>query len=198
VSSPLVDPAEALAELREQHGALVDMVAVLGRARGDVQPVLDMVAETAGRLSGSGNCYVWLADGDKLRVQAAYGGAEEWLAYERAHPHQGVDSRTLTGRVVQQRAVVQIPDIRDDPTYEWEGQSVAGYRALLGVPILAESTLLGVLGISWPVPQVFTEERTRRPGSDRHNQRPTVRGGTPTTRGARTVPFPSGRRSHFK
>ena len=161
MSSPLVDPAEALAELREQHRALVDMMAVLGRAGGDVQPVLDMVAETAGRLSGGGNCYLWLTEGDELRVQAAYGGREEGLAYERAHPHQGADSRTLTGRVVQQRAVVQIPDIRDDPSYEWEGQPVAGYRALLGVPILAESALLGVLGISWAEPQVFTEERTR-------------------------------------
>jgi hypothetical protein len=65
VSSPLVDPAEALAELREQHRALVDMVAVLGRAGGDVQPVLDMVAETAGRLSGGGNCYLWLTEGDE-------------------------------------------------------------------------------------------------------------------------------------
>ena len=152
---------EALAELREQHRALVDMVAVLGRAGGDLQPVLDMVAETAGRLSGAGDCYLWLADGDELRVQAVYGGTEEGLAYERAHPHRGADSRTLSGRVVQRRAVVQIPDIRDDPTYEWAGQPVAGYRALLGVPIVSDAALLGVLGISWPEPQVFTDERIR-------------------------------------
>jgi GAF domain-containing protein len=161
MSSPLADPAAELAQLRAQHRALVEMVAALGRAGGDVQPVLDLVAETAGRLSGAENCYLWLADGDALRVQAAYGGTDEGLEFERAHPHQGADSRTLTGRVVQQRAVVQIPDIRDDPNYEWEGQPIAGYHALLGVPILAETALLGVLGISWAEPQVFTEEGVR-------------------------------------
>jgi hypothetical protein len=47
-----------LAELREQHRAVVDVLRVLGRAGGDLQPVLDMVAESAGRLSDA-DVFLW-------------------------------------------------------------------------------------------------------------------------------------------
>ena len=94
MAAPSVDPFQELGELREQHGAVVEILRVLGVARGDVQPVLDKVAQTAGRLSGAKNCYLWLVDGDMLHVRAAYGGTPEALAHERAHPHRGVQEHT--------------------------------------------------------------------------------------------------------
>ena len=157
------DPASELAELREQHRAVVGVLRVLGRAGGELQPVLDIVAESAARLS-KGNVFLWMADADgAMHVQAAYGsGTEEQLDYERTHPHLDADPKTLTGRVVRSRETVCIPDILDDPDYEWSGQGVGtGYRALLGVPIIAERELLGVLGISWVEPQVFSDDQVR-------------------------------------
>jgi class 3 adenylate cyclase len=155
------EPRDELRALREQHQAVVEILRVLAADQADVQRVLDLVAEMAGRLSGAENCYLWLADGDMLHVRAGYGGTEETLEYERAHPHQGIEEHTLTGRVVKQRSAVGIPDVLADPTYHWGSQPILGYRALLGVPILADTELLGVLGISWNEPQVFTEERVR-------------------------------------
>src|SRR4029079_19080887 len=71
------------------------------------------------------------------------------------------ERHTLTGRVVQRREVVGIPDVVADEGYHWGGQKIQGFRALLGVPILADDELLGVLGISWAEPQVFTDDQVR-------------------------------------
>ena len=157
------DPASELAELREQHRAVVGVLRVLGRAGGDLQPVLDIVAESSARLS-KGNVFLWMADADgAMRVQAAYGsGLTAQLEHERTHPHLDADPRTLTGRVVRSMESVCIPDILEDPHYEWSGQHVGpGYRALMGVPIIADRELLGVLGISWVDPQIFNDDQVR-------------------------------------
>ena len=97
-----------------------------------------------------------------LHVRGAFGGKPETLEYERAHPHRGDENHTLTGRVVQRREVVGIPDVLMDEGYQWAGQKIEGFRALLGVPILADGgRLLGVLGISWAQPEVFTDDQVR-------------------------------------
>ena len=114
--------------------------------------MLDLIARTAGQLSGAETCSPWLVDGDMLHVRGAFGGKPETLEYERAHPHRGDENHTLTGRVVQRREVVGIPDVLMDEGYQWAGQKIEGFRALLGVPILADGELLGVLGISWAQP----------------------------------------------
>ncbi|MEP6665654.1 MAG: adenylate/guanylate cyclase domain-containing protein [Nocardioidaceae bacterium] len=160
MSSPPVDPPTELVALREQHQAVIDVLRVLGRAGADMQRVLDVVAEAAGRLCGAKVSFLWLAEGDLFHIRAAYGGTEDELAYERAHPHRA-EPTTLTGRVARSMEHVRIPDVLADPTYEWEGQRAAGYRALLGVPIIAEGEFVGVLGLSWNEPQVFADDQVR-------------------------------------
>jgi hypothetical protein len=43
------DPSSELSELREQHRAVVGVLRVLGRAGGDLQSVLEIVAELSRR-----------------------------------------------------------------------------------------------------------------------------------------------------
>lgn len=155
------DPRDELRELREERDAVVEILRVLGSGQADVQPVLDMIARTAGRLSGAETCLLWLVDGDMLQIRGAFGGRPETLEYERAHPHRGDEKHTLTGRVVQRRDVVGIPDVLADEEYHWGSQQIQGFRALLGVPIVGDDELLGVLGISWAEPQVFTDDQVR-------------------------------------
>jgi class 3 adenylate cyclase len=161
VASASRDPRDELREAREERDAVVEILRVLGSGQGDVQPVLDMIARTAGQLSGAQDCFLWLVDGDMLHIRGAFGGKPETLEYERAHPHRRDERHTLTGRVVQRREVVGIPDVLADEAYHWEGQEIQGFRALLGVPILADEELLGVLGMSWTEPQVFTDDQAR-------------------------------------
>src|SRR4029077_419443 len=86
---------------------------------------------------------------------AAYGALEEVKEYVRAHPFVP-DRGTLTGRVGLERRVVHIPDVLSDPEYTYhELQKIAGYRSMLGVPLLRGDELIGT----------FSLHRTRDGGS---------------------------------
>ena len=71
------------------------------------------------------------------------------------------DTHSLTGRVLATRSPVHIPDVLADPEYRWASQPVAGYHAMVGVPIFVETDLIGVLAVTRPVPEPFTDDETR-------------------------------------
>ena len=55
---------------------------------------------------------------------------------------------TLVARTALQVAPVHIPDVLTDTEYTWhEGQRLAGFRAMLGVPMLREGSCVGVMAI---------------------------------------------------
>jgi signal transduction histidine kinase/DNA-binding response OmpR family regulator len=55
---------------------------------------------------------------------------------------------TLTGRVALDRRATQITDVLADPDYAWaDAQRVAGYRTLMGVPMLLDDEVVGVLSL---------------------------------------------------
>jgi PAS domain S-box-containing protein len=51
---------------------------------------------------------------------------------------------------------VHIPDVSQDPEYAWEGLKVAGFRTLLGIPLLREEELLGMLVVARTRVEPFT------------------------------------------
>ena len=52
---------------------------------------------------------------------------------------------------------VHIPDVLADPEYTWrEGQRLAGFRAMLGVPLLREGSCVGVMAMTRAMPRPFT------------------------------------------
>jgi adenylate cyclase len=103
---------------------------------------------------------LYLTEGDLFRVTTFSGGSQEQYEYERSHPHTA-DRRTLVGRVALSREPVHIPDALADPEYSWEGQRLGGYRSLVGVPILVDDDLIGVLGVVRTVPEPFSDEQIR-------------------------------------
>ena len=68
------------------------------------------------------------------------GAAPEQLEYERAHPHAASALTLDRSRGAHANAVVHIPDVLADPEYEWAAHSPRAYRAMLGVPILVETS----------------------------------------------------------
>ena len=67
---------------------------------------------------------------------------------------------TITGRVALERAPVQMPDVLADPEFTWfEAQRLGNYRTLLGVPLLREGILIGVLGLARDMVRPFTDKQ---------------------------------------
>jgi two-component system NtrC family sensor kinase len=82
---------------------------------------------------------------DNYHLVASRGFSEEVKAFVRAPPDRGA----LIGLAALERRVVHIPDVLQDPEYSHqELQKIAGYRSMLGVPLLRGDTLLGVFAIA--------------------------------------------------
>lgn len=132
----------------ERQTATNEVLKVISRSTLDLQGVLDTVAETAGRLCRSETSRVYLAAEDgTYRLASAPSGDSELVEYEREHPHRpGRDS--MTGRVVLSGRPVQIDDVLADPEYDWPtAHGDEWIRTLLGVPILREGAVIGVVGL---------------------------------------------------
>jgi class 3 adenylate cyclase len=63
----------------------------------------------------------------------------------------------MAGRTAVMRKPVHIPDVREDPEYAYPGPS-SYYRAMLGVPIMVEDELLGVVVLVRREAEPYTDE----------------------------------------
>jgi adenylate cyclase len=144
--------------LREQRQAVGDVLRAVARRRG-LQPVLDEIVDAARRLCEGEHSQLYLVDGDTYRIVSA-SGEVDGRAYEYAeeHPHAR-DRSTVVGRVALAHATVQIPDVLADPDYTYGAQTILGFRALLGVPILEENDLIGAIAVGRGVAGPFAADQ---------------------------------------
>jgi len=132
-------------DLREQLRAIGDVLRAVASLGGS-QRVLDQLVEATTKLCHADAAFIYLFEGGLFRVQAAYGVSAEAIAYEREHPDAGGPG-SCTGRVALTRKPVHIPDVRADPDYTFPMPEF-GPRTVLGLPVLIEDELVGVIGLS--------------------------------------------------
>jgi len=146
--------ARQLEDLREQQRAISGVLRAVARAAG-LQPVLDEVVDACGRLCDAEQGAIWLLEDDGLLHAASHHGDPEIARYDSEHPHP-LDRTTAAGRTAVERRPVHIPDIRNDPEYGYPGPNP--YRTLLGVPVMIEDELIGVVVVVRREPQPFRQE----------------------------------------
>ena len=141
--------------LREQQRAISSVLRAVARAAG-LQPVLDEVIGAARQLCDGEYGSLHLLHGNLLPAVSCSGSFEQW-EYDKGHPHT-LDRTTIVGRTAVSRSPVHIPDLLTDPEYSYPGPRT-GIRAGLGVPVLFEDELIGVMGIVRAEPEPFTDEQ---------------------------------------
>ena len=128
-----------LQESLQQQTATADVLKVISRSAFDLQTVLDTLTESATQLCNADMGSIARKDERGYYHATAYKFAVDWVRVAdplRIQP--GRDS--VVGRVLLEKQAVQIADVLADPEYNYRDmQKAAGYRTLLGVPVMRQT-----------------------------------------------------------
>jgi class 3 adenylate cyclase len=142
----------------ERETAVGSVLQAISRSTFDLHQVLQTVIDSATRLSHADEGNIVREDGGRYRMAAYTAGvpAEFRAIIDQLdfQPNRG----TITGRVLMERAPVQIVDILADAEYNNpDAQRASGFRTLLALPLLREGIPIGVLIVWRLVVQPFTD-----------------------------------------
>jgi GAF domain-containing protein len=130
-----------LSESLEYQTATGDVLNVISRSPSDIQPVLDTIVETAGRLCDSYDTIIFLREGDALSVVAHRGPIS--LDFDKLAIGHGA----VSGRAILERRSVHVDDVTTSQEFP-DGQvmgSRLGYRTILATPLIKENLAIGAI-----------------------------------------------------
>jgi two-component system, NtrC family, sensor kinase len=147
-----------LSESLEYQTATGEVLNVISRSPTKLQPVLDAIVNTAARLCGAEYSYIAKYEDTALRFVAHVSVSDEHLKF-LADPIS-IDRGAVIGRVVLEKRTIHVPDVLADPGFDrFEWQKVGKQRTVLGVPLLREGTLIGVIILARTSVVPFTENQ---------------------------------------
>ena len=149
-----------LAEALEQQTATSEILRVISGSPTNVQPVFDAIAEAAVRLCAAASSVVTRFDGELLHLAAlAAVNPEGAEVFRHVYPRP-LDRGTAAGRAILTEAIVQVPDVTDDPGYQ-QGRlaAAAAFQAILAVPMLRDGRPVGTINVHKAEPGPFTDKQ---------------------------------------
>jgi len=146
-----------LTEALERQTATAAILRVISNSPTAIQPVLDAVAESAGRLCAAHDTIILRLDGDVLRRVAHHGpiAAPPAAAFPATR-------ETVGGRTVLDRQPVHVIDLQAEADAFPVGSPIArqlGSRSVLGVPLLREGAAIGAIYIRRAEVRPFTDSQ---------------------------------------
>jgi signal transduction histidine kinase len=143
-SSPATASAlkQVLAEALDREAATSEILRIISQSPTGLQPVFDAIVKNAVRLCEARFGAVFRLDGGLVHVAAHHNFGEVQTWYPMA-PNRG----HVSGRTILTGAAVQVPDILADEEYLGTTVKSAGFRSLLGVPLLHGGRPIGAIVI---------------------------------------------------
>jgi two-component system, NtrC family, sensor kinase len=152
-----IENTRLLNELRDsldRQTAAADVLGVISKSLGDLEPVFRAILENATRICDAKFGNLDLAEGDHFRRTAHYNPPPALLELLSREPVFRAGPQTALGRVAATKQSVHIADIAAEQLYAERdplrvlGVEVLGIRTLLVVPMLKGTELIGVSHLS--------------------------------------------------
>ena len=154
-----------ITESLEIQTATSEILRVIAASPTDIQPVLDVIVESARRLCNASMSEVYRTDGTMVYSVASSDVSEDVLETEREISAQSYPAplqwdSTLSARAILSRAIVHIPDMEHAPdlpeiTRRYVKANIL--NSVLQVPLIREGEAIGAIGIGKRDPAPFTE-----------------------------------------
>jgi GAF domain-containing protein len=149
---------DELKESLQQQTATADVLKAISRSTVELKTVLETLVETAARLCRADQAVMFRLRDDVYEPVATRGLSDQAKAYFSTHPPTP-GRGTTAGRVALERRPVHIPDVLQDAEYTYtEVQKIAGFRTVLGVPLLRKETLVGIFSVNRIRVDPFTDK----------------------------------------
>jgi signal transduction histidine kinase/DNA-binding response OmpR family regulator/putative methionine-R-sulfoxide reductase with GAF domain len=164
-----IENARLLSELRERTTELTasleeqtassEVLKVVSQSGIELTPVLDELVATAARICSADSGFIFRLQDGLCRTVASFGKSPEYKDFQVRNPIVP-DRGTLAGRTVLTRDTVHIEDASADPEYtRIEAIQLGHQRTMLGVPLVRESALIGVLTLARSWVERFTDKQ---------------------------------------
>jgi two-component system, NtrC family, sensor kinase len=151
------DLEEALA----QQTATAEVLKVISRSAFDLNLAASTILEAAARLCRAPLATLHLRDGDVCRLATQFGLPE---AFEREARENPIPVRypLHSRRTARASEVAHYSDAWADPDYLYKSTArLAGYRAIVVVPLMRDGELVGIFSLGRPEPDPFTESQIK-------------------------------------
>ena len=142
-----------LSESLEQQTATSEVLKVISSSPGELKPVFEAMLAYAVRICGAKFGTLFLCEGDDFRVVAQHNTPPALAELRQREPILRVGPGTSLYRSKEAKQPIQIPDLTAEPAYFERDQNrvalveLGGYRAVLSVPMVKESEVIGAINM---------------------------------------------------
>ncbi len=155
----LEDRNRQLTEALEQQTATSEILRVIASSPTDLQPVLDVVAESAARLCEANDALLFRVHGDVSGRVASYGTIPAPEAEEDVPLIRSI----LTGRAILDRQTFHVHDLAEAAATEFPDSMVYakrfGVRTIVATPLVREGVSIGAIVVRRTEVRAFSEKQ---------------------------------------